>query len=74
MTRARRRALAALAICAAATLLQTGLVPQGCAQFALQLGVGLFDACSVLNCTSGTFFNFCDPIRLLVDCPAVDGG
>ncbi|RMF81157.1 MAG: hypothetical protein D6744_07480 [Planctomycetota bacterium] len=71
MAKTRRKFLATLAICGAATLFQTGLVPQGCGQFFTQLALGVFDACSVLNCTSGTFFNFCDPIVTLVDCPDV---
>lgn len=71
MSTRKRRLLGGLAVLSAATVLQTGLIPQGCGQFALQTAVGLFDACSVFNCTSGTFFNFCEPTRLLVDCPVV---
>lgn len=72
-----RKRVAALAILSTATVLQlpTGL-SGGCGQFGAQLLAGVFDACSVFNCTSGTFFNLCTPTRLLVDCPgeATNGG
>ena len=74
MSKTRKKFLATIAICSAATVFQTGLVPQGCGQFFTQLTLGVFDACSVLNCTSGTFFNFCDPTITLVDCPGAITG
>jgi hypothetical protein len=73
MSRRTKRWVAALAICSGATLFQVGTLPTGCAQFGTQLGLALFDACSVLNCTGSTFFNFCDPVVSLVDCPDVEG-
>ncbi len=68
----RTKVTAALVLCGAATVFQTGLVPQGCAQIALQTAVGLFDECAVLNCAGGSFFNFCEPVRLLIDCPVTE--
>lgn len=67
MTKRKLFALAAISI--GACVFQ--LLPTGCPQFFLQQGLAIFDACSVLNCTSGTFFNFCDPIVVLVDCPNI---
>ena len=54
------------AIGALGTLLQfpTG----GCANLGADFLLSSFDLCAVLNCQGGTFFNFCDPIVLFVDC------
>lgn len=63
----RRKWLLVLAMCS------TGLVCQylggGCKQFSAQIGLTVFDWCSVLNCDQGSFFNLCSPVQLLVDCP-----
>lgn len=72
MARRKRRLLAALMIVGAGTAFQTGLVPSGCPQFGAQLGAFMFDWCAVLNCSSGTFFNFCSPAPLLLDCPNIE--
>ncbi len=40
----------------------------GCTNLLADGFLTAFDFCSVLNCQGGTFFNFCDPIMLFVDC------
>lgn len=72
MTKIRKRMLALTALATGGILFQNvpGL-PGGCVQLA---GTGLvagFDFCAVINCSSGTFFDFCDDnsIFVLVDCP-----
>jgi len=69
MSKTRKKFLVALAVCGAATLFQTG---SGCAQYYLNMGLTSFDFCSVFNCTSGSYFNLCEPVPLLIDCPNVD--
>ncbi|MCA9244371.1 MAG: hypothetical protein KDA32_10475 [Phycisphaerales bacterium] len=63
----RMRVKAVVAIIATATVFQLG--PQGCLQFGAYQALSLFDFCGVLNCTQGTFFNFCQPNATLLDCP-----
>ena len=69
MSKTKKKLLAVLAVCSAGTLFQTGLVPASCAQLYGEAILTSFDFCSVFNCTSGTFFNLCEPIPLLRDCP-----
>ncbi len=57
-----------------AALLATGVafqvyIPNGCAQFALEYATSALDTCAIVNCSSSAFFDFCAPVRLLVDCP-----
>ncbi len=74
MSAFRRKMIATVAIFSTATAFQ--LLPGSCYQFSLLQGVAAFDFCSVLNCEGGSFFNFCEPVALLVDCPnlVADGG
>lgn len=74
MSKTRKKFVAALAVCSAATVFQTGLAPAGCAQFALTYATAAFDACAVLNCSGSSFFDFCDPVVTFIDCPNVGGG
>lgn len=67
MHSARRRFRVALAVAALATLFQ--MLPGSCAQLAANTLVTVFDFCAVVNCQGSSFFNFCDPVVLLVDCP-----
>ena len=67
ITRKRKLWTAAL-ICAVGTVCQP--LAGGCANYITQQALASFDFCAVFNCTGGTFFNFCEPVRLLVDCPA----
>lgn len=60
-----RRFLALLALTGGGTLFQV----TGCARFAFESAAAAFDTCAVVNCTSSTFFDFCSPVVLLVDCP-----
>ncbi len=69
MSKRRRKYLAILAMCAAGSLFQVGVVPAGCSQFYGQTLASSLDFCSVFNCTSGTFFNLCEPVPLFMDCP-----
>lgn len=69
MGKTRRKLTIALALCACATLFQTSYLPRGCVDYTLQTGFAVFDTCAVLNCTGGSYFNFCEPIVWLIDCP-----
>jgi len=71
MSKTKKKFLTIFAVCTAGTLLQTGLVPTSCAQFQLETALTAFDFCSVFNCTSGTFFNLCEPVPLFWDCPSL---
>ena len=55
-----------LTVLSVGTAFQAGT---GCTEFFYSSAISSFDFCSVLNCTGGSFFNFCDPVPLLVDCP-----
>ncbi len=63
----KRRLWAAALVCSAGLLFQA--LPGGCAQYYGQLVLNSFDFCSVFNCTGGTFFNFCQPNSIFLDCP-----
>ncbi len=63
----RTRWIALLALASAGTAFQVGA--NGCYEYYVNNALVAFDFCSVLNCTGGSFFNFCDPVPLLVDCP-----
>jgi hypothetical protein len=69
MAKSRAKFRIALALCACATVFQTSFLPRGCVDYALQTGFAIFDTCAVLNCTDGSFFNLCEPVITLVDCP-----
>lgn len=69
MSRTKKKFLAVFAVCSAGTLFQAGLVPTSCAQFYGQALLTSLDFCSVFNCTSGAFFNLCEPFPLFMDCP-----
>jgi hypothetical protein len=45
------------------------MLPTGCAEYYTQSVLASFNFCSVFNCEGGTFFNFCEPVALFVDCP-----
>jgi hypothetical protein len=63
----RKKLLAATLILASGTVLQ--LAPQGCGNYLLGWGLTSLDFCSILNCEGGTFFDFCNPVPILADCP-----
>ena len=69
MSRTRRKVLALLVVCTAGVVLQTGLVTTGCGKYYGEALLQSFDFCSVFNCTSGSYFNLCEPVALLTDCP-----
>ncbi len=50
------------------TLSQVGT--NGCYQYYAASALDALNFCAVFNCTGGTFFNFCSPVRLLADCPS----
>ncbi len=62
----RRRLLAAAFVLASATTFQ---FLSGCGNYFLEIGLGSFDFCSVINCTGSTFFDFCGANSILLDCP-----
>lgn len=44
-------------------------LPSGCAEYYTNMGLTGFNFCSVFNCSGGTYFNFCSPVPMLIDCP-----
>jgi hypothetical protein len=58
---------AAIVACSVGTVFQG--IPQGCTQYYTALTLSSFDFCSVFNCEGGTFFNFCQPFAVFMDCP-----
>jgi hypothetical protein len=44
------------------------LLPGSCAQALAIQTVTAFNFCSVLNCDTGQFFDFCRPVALFIDC------
>ena len=58
---------ALLAALSVGTTLQVGT--NGCADYWSVMALDSFDFCSVFNCSGGTFFDFCNPVPLLMDCP-----
>ncbi|QOJ13508.1 MAG: hypothetical protein HRU75_02125 [Planctomycetia bacterium] len=67
MTSSKRKAFALSAALIAGAVFQ--FVPTGCGQYLTEFAASAVNFCSVLNCTGGSFFNFCTPQFLLVDCP-----
>jgi hypothetical protein len=67
MSPAKRKLLVTVAVLGSATLFQT--TPGGCARYGAVMGLYSIDFCSIVNCEGGTFFSFCEPVPLLVDCP-----
>ena len=67
MIKLNRRWVALAAVMAGATVFQ--VVPTGCGPLMGTFGAIAFDVCSVVNCGSGSFFNFCEPVVFFVDCP-----
>jgi hypothetical protein len=59
----------ALLICGAGTAFQ--ILPRGCLDYTVVQLVQAFNVCSVINCSGGTFFNFCPPNSqgFFADCP-----
>lgn len=64
----KNRLWAAIVACGVGTVFQ--VLPGGCAEYYTNLAVTSFNFCSVFNCEGGTFFNLCEPNRVLLDCPA----
>ena len=66
----KARWVALLAALSVGTALQVGT--NGCSDYYVTMAATSFDFCSVFNCDGGTFFNFCSPVRMFVDCPGTD--
>lgn len=66
-----RRWLAIVVVLTGGTAFQ--LFPSSCGEYGVLLGLTAFDACSVLNCQNATYFNLCEPVRILTDCPQPAG-
>lgn len=69
MNRIRRKLMILTVALGAGTLFQVYTPGGGCLQYGAQIGLTSFDFCAVLNCEPGSFFNFCSPVQLFVDCP-----
>ena len=67
----KKKLWAAILICGAGTVFQA--LPTSCANYLTAEALSSFNFCAVLNCTGGTFFNFCEPVALLMDCPNLFG-
>ena len=67
----RARWVALLAAMSVGTAFQVGT--NGCAQYYTTIALSSFDFCSVFNCSGGTFFDFCNPVPLFVNCPPQAG-
>jgi hypothetical protein len=68
MTASRRvRLWALLGALSIGTLFQVGV--NGCYEYYAVDALTSLDFCAVLNCSGGSFFNFCSPVPLLMDCP-----
>ncbi len=65
VTRGRRSWLM-LAFAGGGLLFQ--LLPGSCIQALAAQTVTAFNFCSVLNCDTGQFFDFCQPVALFIDC------
>lgn len=63
----RKKLWALVAVAAMGTAFQ--MQPAGCAEYWTFAGLSAFDFCSVFNCEGGAFFDLCNPVPLLVDCP-----
>lgn len=66
MTR-KKKLLIAFLVSGAGVVFQ--LAPNSCNSYFTAEALSSFNFCAVLNCTGGTFFNFCEPVALLMDCP-----
>ena len=66
MSKTRRKMFALCSLFGGATVFQ--VLPGTCAESILYQGLSALDFCAVLNCTGGSFFNFCNPIVLFIDC------
>lgn len=75
MKLSQRKKLWAFAVASGAVAFQ--FLPSGCADYYTNAALNMFDFCSVFNCQGGTYFDLCDPVPLLRDCPQeaeTDGG
>jgi hypothetical protein len=66
MATCKRRSWLALVVLGGGMLFQ--LLPGSCTQALASQALTAFNFCSVLNCDTGQFFDFCQPVALLVDC------
>ncbi len=67
MSATRRKLLAIAATLGTATVLQA--TPGGCLRYGMFEAFTAVDFCAIVNCQGGTFFDFCEPIPILLDCP-----
>lgn len=70
MFRRRRKSRWLMLAAVGGTAFQLGLYTNnGCIEFPLYTGLTALNFCGIVNCDGGTFFDFCRPVALLVDCP-----
>jgi hypothetical protein len=67
MSRRNWRSAAMFAALVAGSVFQ--VFPSSCYEYSAYLALSGFDTCAVLNCQGGTYFDLCEPIIILVDCP-----
>lgn len=67
MSTMRKKIWAAALVVGAGVVFQ--LVPTGCRNYAFSTAATAFDICSVVNCSGGTYFDFCYPVPIFADCP-----
>ncbi len=67
MNRFRRKSWALAALLGTGTLFQLA-IPSSCIEFGAQTALTSLNVCAVLNCAEGTYFNFCTPVAVFVDC------
>ncbi|TWT45210.1 hypothetical protein RAS1_16320 [Phycisphaerae bacterium RAS1] len=77
MSRSRRRSSWLVWTALSGTAFQLGYsTNNGCVEFPVYFGIQSLNFCGIVNCDGGTFFDFCRPVALLLDCPnlVADGG
>lgn len=71
MSRVRRKAITLIALAAGSGALFQ-VVSGGCANFAVDGALTALDFCSIFNCTGAQFFDLCEPVAVLQDCPNIE--
>lgn len=68
MSNAKKRLWKLLAIATCGTTFQVLTETGGCGTYGIYSALTSLDFCQVFNCVGGSFFNFCDPVAIFVDC------
>lgn len=62
----KRKLMLLLGALATGTVFQ--VQPAGCSQYTAQVAISAVNVCSIINCSGSSFFNFCNPQPIFVDC------